>query len=283
VRARSLGSGEDCTVGFENRYRTRDGSYRWLAWTSRAVPGDDLIYATARDVTDRHEQHVELERLVGDRTRELQAARFENLRRLALAAEYRDDDTQKHTERVGALARLLGEQLGLSDEFTDQLRHAAPLHDVGKLGVPDAILLKPGRLTDEERLLMQNHTLMGADILAGSNFPVLQLGTEIALTQHERWDGAGYPAGTAGEAIPISGRIVAVADVFDALTHERPYKPAWPLEEAVAEIMAGSATQFDAAVVAAFQALHEQGILPAFVQAAPASQLAKRTRQAAAA
>jgi len=261
------GAGEP-TVDFENRYRRHDGSYLWLAWTARAVADEGLIYASARDVTERHDRRADLERLVAERTHELQAARLENLRRLALAAEYRDDETHQHTERVGALAALLAERLRLPTGFTKDLRYAAPLHDVGKLGVPDAILLKPGRLTDAEHRTMRTHTEIGGAILADSAFPVLRLGEQIALTHHERWDGAGYPRGLHGDAIPLAGRIVAVADVLDALTHARPYKPAWPLQEALDEIRAGSGTQFDPRVVAALDELHRDGLVDA-VAASP--------------
>jgi putative two-component system response regulator len=136
------------------------------------------------------------------------------------------------------------------------IRHAAPLHDIGKLGVPDAILLEPGPLTAAERSRMETHTTIGATILAGSDFPLLNLGEQIAVTHHERWDGTGYPNGTKDDAIPLAGRIVAVVDVFDALTHRRPYKPAWSLKAAVAEILRGSGSQFDPAVVSAFRRLH---------------------------
>jgi PAS domain S-box-containing protein len=253
------------TVSFENRYRTVGGQYRWLAWRSRSVPAEGLIYASARDVTNERHDRDALERLVADRTRDLEAARVESLRRLALTAEYRDDETHQHTERVGQLSALLAEHLELTAEFVDQIRQAAPLHDIGKLGIPDAILLKPGRLTDDERAVMQTHTTIGASILADSSFPVLVLGEQIARTHHERWDGDGYPAKLAGNAIPIAGRIVAVADVFDALTHERPYKQAWPLQDAIAEIIRGGGTQFDARVVAACQRLHRAGALEALV------------------
>jgi PAS domain S-box-containing protein len=266
------------TVSFENRYRTRDGSYRWLAWTARSVLGDGLIYASARDVTDQRERRDALELEVTERTRDVQAARVEALQRLALAAEYRDDDTQLHTRRVGDLAAMLAARLGESGEFVEQLRLAAPLHDIGKLGVSDAILLKPGRLTYDERLAMQTHTTKGAAILAGSAFPVLKLGEQIALSHHERWDGTGYPTNLRGDSIPLAGRIVAVADVFDALTHSRPYKPAWPLPEAAAEIVSGRGTQFDPRVVAAFEELHDAGTLELLVAAAPVTQQADTSR-----
>ncbi len=265
-----LASSAGDSVDFQNRYRTAAGPYRWLAWTATGVAKDGLIYASARDVTASREQHDELERLLVERTRDVEAARFENLRRLALAAEYRDDDTHQHTDRVGALAMLLAQRVGLPADFVERIRHAGALHDVGKLGVPDAILLKPGRLTDDERTQMETHTMIGATILAGSSFPILQLGEEIALSHHERWDGNGYPRKLAGDAIPIAGRIDRrVADVFDALTHSRPYKEAWPLPRAVDEIVRCAGSQFDPPVVAAFQELAREGALELLVEPAP--------------
>jgi putative two-component system response regulator len=191
-------------------------------------------------------------------TAELELARTETLERLARAAEFRDDETQQHAERIGLLAAMLGAELGLPAARVDDLRRAAPLHDVGKLAVPDAILLKPGRLDAAEFAVMRRHTTAGARILAGSSSPVLRLAEQIALTHHERWDGGGYPRGLVAEGIPLAGRIVAVVDVFDALTHERPYKEAWPVGRALAEIAACRGTQFDPQVVDAFLALAER-------------------------
>ena len=195
---------------------------------------------------------LELEGQVRERTRDLEAARVEMVERLAAAAEYRDDDTGQHTRRVGALAARLAAGLGRPADEVETIRQAAPLHDVGKIGVPDAILLKPGRLTPDEFAVMKTHAAVGGRILAGARFPVLQAAEVIARTHHERWDGTGYPAGLAGEAIPLVGRVVAVADVFDALTHARPYKAAWSVEDAADEVRRQSGRQFDPAVVAAF-------------------------------
>lgn len=192
-----------------------------------------------------------LEHRVSERTQELELAQLETLQRLALAAEYRDDDTGLHTRRVGHCCARIAEELGLSSQEVDLLQRAAPLHDVGKIGVPDSILLKPGKLTAEEFEVIKQHTVIGAKILSGSRSPWLQMAEEIALTHHERWDGCGY-ARIEGDRIPLVGRIVAVADVFDALTHERPYKKAWSLEDAVQEIKAQSGQQFDPQVVEAF-------------------------------
>jgi PAS domain S-box-containing protein len=253
---------------FQNRYRASDGSYRWLEWVSRRDPDADQLLAVARDITERkHAEDLlanyrdELEREVGMRTVELESARHETLRRLALAAEFRDNDTYAHTERVGELCALIAEQLGLPADEIRLLRLAAPLHDVGKLSIRDSILLKQGKLTDPEFELMKTHTVHGATILAGSSSDVLQLAEQIALYHHERWDGTGYPNRLAGEQIPIAARIVGLADVFDALTHRRPYKPAWPIEDALAEIHRGRGTQFDPAIVDAFDALDEDMVV----------------------
>ena len=196
-----------------------------------------------------------LDRKVDERTHELELAREEVFERLALAAEYRDDDTHEHALRVGRTAGLLALQLGLPERQAGLLERAAPLHDIGKIGVSDLILLKPGKLTAQEYERMKEHTQIGAEILSNSRSQVLRLGAEIALTHHERWDGGGYPAGLTADQIPLSGRLVALADVFDALTHDRPYKQAWPLEAALDEIRASSGTHFDPNVVAAFEGL----------------------------
>jgi putative two-component system response regulator len=196
-------------------------------------------------------QNQILEAKVRERTRELEAAQIEIIERLARAAEFRDDNTGQHTERVGQMAALLGKQIGLPDTQVALIRRAAPLHDVGKIGIPDSILLKQGKLTDEEFDLVKTHTTIGARILSGSRFPILRLAEEIAFNHHERWDGNGY-AGVSRESIPLVGRIVAVADVFDALTQKRPYKAAWPVGEAVAEIERQRARQFDPSLVDAF-------------------------------
>lgn len=252
----------ELVLNFQNRYRCADGTYRWLEWTSRPDYESRLMFAVARDVTERKQaeeiiaRHQELlEQLVSERTAELEEARWETLRCLAIAAEYRDDQTYEHTQRVGRTAARLAEALGLERERVVLLRHAAPLHDVGKVGVPDAILLKPGKLTAPEFDLVREHAAAGARILGGSNSALLQLAQEIALTHHEWWDGSGYPRGLLEDDIPLSGRIVAVADVFDALTHERPYKPAWGVTEAVQEMRRLSGVQFDPALVDAFNQL----------------------------
>ena len=253
------------TVGFRNRYRAADGSYKWLEWSASASPAEGVIHAVARDVTAQHDAEDQLannakclEKLVAERTRELDDARAETLRQLAIAAEYRDDETYQHTERVGHVASRLALGLGLPAGQVTLLRHAAPLHDVGKLAIPDCILLKPGRLTVDEFEVMKTHAELGARLLSSGSSRVLQTAAVIAATHHERWDGAGYPHGLVGEAIPLVGRIVAVADVFDALTHDRPYKSAWSVQRAFDEIERSSGGQFDPRVVRAFQAMRAE-------------------------
>jgi putative two-component system response regulator len=196
-------------------------------------------------------QNQLLEAKVRERTRELIDAQIEIIERLAIAAEFRDDNTGQHTQRVGQMSSLLARQLGLPDSQVSLIARAAPLHDVGKIGVPDSILLKMGKLTPGEFELVKQHTVIGARILSGGKFPLLRLAEEIAFSHHERWDGTGY-AGLRRTEIPLAGRIVAVADVFDALTQQRPYKPAWPVADAIAEIDRQRERQFDPGVVEAF-------------------------------
>jgi putative two-component system response regulator len=202
-------------------------------------------------------QNQMLEAKVRDRTRELEGAQIEIIERLALAAEFRDDNTGQHTARVGQLASLIARKIGLPDAQVTLLRRAAPLHDVGKIGVPDAILLKLGKLTADEFEVVKTHTAIGARILSGSRFPILRLAEEIAFSHHERWDGSGY-AGIPRESIPLAGRIVAVADVFDALIQQRPYKEAWPVDQAIAEIERQRGQHFDPTLVDAFLRIIEQ-------------------------
>lgn len=193
-----------------------------------------------------------LEAEVSRRTAELERTQFEIIERLAAATEYRDDDTHAHTHRVGDMASTIAKIMGLDAQLVHDINFAAQLHDVGKIGISDTILLKPGKLTEEEYEIMKKHTIMGANILKGGSTSVMRMAEEIALTHHERWDGKGYPHGLAGEDIPIAGRIVSVVDVWDALTHSRPYKEAWPVEKAINLIRDNAGTQFDPQVAHAF-------------------------------
>jgi len=187
-------------------------------------------------------------------TRALRDGEIDFVTRLCRAAEFRDPETGAHVERMAMYSRLIARHLGWKAQAADNLYRAAPMHDVGKLGIPDQILLKPGRLTEGEQVIMRRHAEIGYAILSGSQSPLIRLGAEIALTHHERWDGAGYPHRLAGEAIPLSGRIVAVADVFDALTSTRPYKAPWPLDRARAFLEENRGRHFDPACVDAFLA-----------------------------
>lgn len=187
----------------------------------------------------------ELEKLVQSRQEEM-------LERLAIVGEKRDDDTGEHTFRVGNLSAEIAEQMGLSEQKIIMLRQAARLHDIGKVAIPDSVLLKPGRLTQEEFEIIKRHTTVGAEILAQSPTPIVRMAEEIALSHHERWDGKGYPQGLSKQQIPLTARIVTVSDVFDALINERPYKKAWELERAITEIKNCIGTQFDPEVVNAF-------------------------------
>lgn len=176
---------------------------------------------------------------------ELFKSRIEMLERLAVTAELRDDSTGEHSYRVGKLAGLLAQEFGCEDDTCYMIELAARLHDIGKIGVPDAILLKPEKLNDAERQIMRTHTTVGAELLSKSNIPHMQMAEEIARHHHEWWDGSGYPGNLSGSAIPLAARITALADVFDALTHKRPYKIAWPAEAALDEIALLKGTQFD--------------------------------------
>ena len=206
-------------------------------------------------------QALALEQRVYEQHEDLDEARLEMLQRLARASEYRDDDTGEHTQRVGQTSALVARALDLSEEDVTIIRHAATLHDLGKIAVPDRVLLKPGSLDEHELEAMRKHVRMGADMLANSRSPLLQVAESIALTHHEWWDGSGYLSGLRGDEIPLPGRIVAIADVFDALTHDRPYKRALPLEMALDEVRSLRGSQFDPRVVDAFNTLPHEELL----------------------
>ncbi len=191
------------------------------------------------------EQNQHLEEQVHTRTQQLQLAHTGLVQRLALVGEYRDDVTSEHAVRVGVAAHRLGTALGLSAAEARLVGEAAPLHDIGKVGIPDAILLKRGPLTPAEFETIKGHAAAGAHILAGGESELLRLAEQVALTHHERWDGTGYPQGLVGDAIPLAGRLVAIVDVFDALTSERPYKRAWTLDRAASHLHADRARHFD--------------------------------------
>jgi putative two-component system response regulator len=186
---------------------------------------------------------------------ELRETRLQIVQRLGLAAEYKDNETGLHVIRMSHFARLLGLAAGMNDHQADDLLHAAPLHDVGKIGIPDRILQKQGKLDAEEWRVMQSHVTIGANIIGQHERGVLAMAHRIALSHHEKWDGSGYPSGLAAEAIPLEGRIVAVADVFDALTSVRPYKKAWSVEDALQYLRDNRRKHFDPALVDLFMTL----------------------------
>jgi putative two-component system response regulator len=200
------------------------------------------------------ERNGQLEARVAERTRELEQARLDILHRLARAAEFRDDATGEHTRRVGRIAERIARALGLGADEADVVGRAAMLHDIGKIGIPDSILLKPEPLSAEEFDIIKQHTIIGRDILAGSPAPLLQTAELIAYTHHERWDGRGYH-GMCEESIPIEGRIVAVADTFDALVNDRPYRAARSIDAAMEELKSERGAQFDPRVLDAFVGL----------------------------
>jgi putative two-component system response regulator len=199
-----------------------------------------------------HEQKKVLEEMVTLRTAALNDSRLQVVRRLGRAAEYRDNETGLHILRMSKYSTLIAKSLGWSPHDCDLMLNASPMHDVGKIGIPDFILLKPGKLEPSEWQIMKNHAIIGADILSGCDSDILVMGREIALGHHEKWDGSGYPNAFVGDAIPISARIVAVADVFDALTSSRPYKKAWQLDDAVQYINDNAGSHFDPEVIKHF-------------------------------
>jgi len=251
-----------------NRFRAGDGKFRWLAWEVSASRSDAVIHVAARDITERRMAQQQLvnnanwlEKQVAERTNELEQARAETLQLLASVAEYRDDQSFEHAERVGLVAAEIAVRLGLRVEQIRRLREAAEFHDIGKIALPDRILRKPGSLNAEEQRMMETHAAIGARLLSRSSSPALQMAAVIAATHHEWWNGSGYPSGLAGERIPLVGRVVAVADAFDALTHERPYMPACRVGEAIARVRRASGSQFDPRVVAAFLAVYRDAQL----------------------
>ena len=215
-----------------------------VSWTALwFVVGEMFVRAQLARYSEQLEREVEA------RTAELVDSQLEVVMRLAQAAELRDDDTGEHIDRMATMCGEVARELGWTDGAAKLLRHASALHDIGKIGVPDSILLKPGRLTDEEFAIMRTHVVHGAELLKDSDAPVLQLAEVVCRTHHEKWDGTGYPFGTSGDDIPLAGRIAAVCDVFDALTHERPYKRAWTEDEARAELERGRGAHFDPTVL----------------------------------
>ena len=197
-------------------------------------------------------QNKILDGMVKERTKELNDTRLEVIRRLGRAAEYRDDMTGFHIIRMSRYSQLLALAAGMDEDEAERLLNASPMHDIGKIGIPDNVLLKPGKLDADEWKIMQTHVNIGVEILSGSDSELMDMAAEVAQNHHEKWDGSGYPNGLAGEDIPLTGRVVAVADVFDALTTERPYKKAWPVEEAIEFLKSQSGKHFEPRLVELF-------------------------------
>jgi putative two-component system response regulator len=218
------------------------------------------LLARVRTHLEIHRLRNNLELEVAKRTQELSRTmqRLEEsneiiLKRLGLAAEFRDGETSNHLKRMSRYSVLLGAAAGMDKATLAKFELASQMHDVGKIGIPDKILLKPGKLDEEERAIMYNHPTIGGELLEGIQSEIAQMAAQVALTHHEKFDGSGYPAGLKGNEIPLTGRIVAIADVFDALTSQRPYKAAWTVDDAIAYILAGSGTHFDPQLVEHFR------------------------------
>lgn len=211
-----------------------------------------LVHARVKTHLALFDQNRLLEKKVMERTAEIKDTRLQIIHCLSTAAEYRDEETGTHIYRMSQYSRIIGLAVGMSGEEADLLLQASPMHDVGKIGIPDRILLKPGKLDAEEWEIMKTHTTIGGKIIGDHPSQLLKLAKQVALTHHEKWDGTGYPQGLVGEKIPLAGRIVMLADVFDALTSERPYKKAWTEEDAIQEIKNCSGTHFDPVLVGVF-------------------------------
>ena len=220
-----------------------------------------IVLARIRTHLALHRQNLELEWKVRQRTEELGRTRLEIIRRLGRASEFRDNETGLHILRMSHYSHLIAQSLDVSESWAELVFHAAPMHDVGKIGIPDMILLKPTALNEAEWALMKQHPLIGADIIGEDPSDIMMLSREIALGHHERWDGSGYPSGSRGGDIPLSARIVAIADVFDALTTERPYKKAWSVEEALTHMQQQVGRHFDPDLLSIFHAVLPQVLM----------------------
>lgn len=211
-----------------------------------------LVLARIKTHLALYDQQRELTSQVIERTNQIEETRAEIIKRLGRAAEYKDNETGMHVIRMSYYSRFLAEQIGADPQWCELLYNAAPMHDIGKIGIPDRVLLKPGKLDAEEWGIMQKHVEYGADILGNHNSELLSLAREVALGHHEKWNGKGYPNGVKGEDIPLSARIVAIADVFDALTSERPYKKAWPIDKVIKLLEEEAGEHFDPKLIPEF-------------------------------
>ncbi|WP_244148961.1 response regulator [Desulfonatronum thioautotrophicum] len=256
----SMGQTLDVTMGFDL------GAVDFI---TKPVSPPILRARVAAQLTLHNQKRI-LEEKIQERTRELIHTREEVVTMLGVAADFRDNETGLHINRVSRYCRMIASAGGLNEEFTEMIALASPLHDVGKIGIPDQILLKPGKLSVAEFEVIKTHCVIGRDILKSSTWSVLQLAQSIAMTHHEKWNGAGYPRGLRGEEIPIEGRITAIADVFDALSTKRPYKEAWPLEKCIAQINDESGNHFDPNLVQAFNTALPQILRTATELADPA-------------
>ncbi len=217
-----------------------------------------IVLARVHTQLALYDQNLALEIKVKQRTEELNQTRLEIIHRLGRAAEFKDNETGLHVIRMSHYSRLIAEALDYDDDWVDLIFNAAPMHDIGKIGIPDKILLKPGKLDADEWDVMRKHPEYGADIIGEHDSVLMQMSKEIAITHHEKWDGSGYPKGLKAEEIPLSGRIIAIADVFDALTTERPYKKAWAVEDAVKLIDENAGSHFDPELVKIFHTVLPQ-------------------------
>ncbi len=227
-----------------------------LKWLLELKTAQDQLRNHKRTLEDTVERRTADLRLALEEVtraqRLVQEGHLDTIRRLTVAAEYKDHDTAGHIERIGRYSQVVGHAMHITPGTVDLLLHATPMHDVGKLGIPDRILLKPGPFDDEERSIMNTHTTIGGQILAGSTSPVIQMGERVALAHHERWDGGGYPRGLARDEIPIEARICAVVDFYDALTMDRPYRKAVPKDDVVRMILDAAGSHFDPSIVEIF-------------------------------
>lgn len=211
-----------------------------------------LVMARVRNHLSLHNSNLQLAYKIRQRTRELRETQRQILLRLGRAAEYKGYEKSAHSMRVILYSHILGKASGMSDEEAELLMYAASMHDIGKIGIPDKILQKDGQLNEAESEIMKQHCEIGAEIIGDDPTDLLQLARQVTLTHHERWDGSGYPRGTVGEAIPLAGRIVAIADTFDALTTNRPHKKAWSMDKAMAFLEASSGELFDPQLIKHF-------------------------------